>query len=305
MTIAHYIEAREGFALGNYESLDLPIGRSYPPLQALKSLSDRLKTPFVPNAEGLPLSLRCQLALLWSIMGETEAASKLAGFLEPFLLEGFTALWTPESEYNEREAQISRALLLRATGHDVAIVPPKDPFFEYLFQQDVKIDVTDRSKIVKGPHFAFTTEGAMRIGSVQIPAFGPHAEPLSDPKSFGMAINSEGWLCANGAKETWFHLDDTFGLQCIGRPVPFVFYVRGDECAIGDRTFKPKSLQRYRGETNQVRFRNGKEIVTMAVDRPLMTELIPLAADDSFWGSAFLLAFHLSPHAGKVLFTFM
>ena len=91
----HYCLTREAFASGQ-TVLDLPIGRRYAPTQAIMQLVNS-SSNFVPFLDQpLSLALRCQLALLWSILGFEKEAALLAGELIPLIEEGFFNLWSSE-----------------------------------------------------------------------------------------------------------------------------------------------------------------------------------------------------------------
>jgi len=304
---------REAFAEGNFQALAHPLGKGCPPTEALRALSGFQNV--VPTLEYCSkVSVSCQLALLWAAAGFTEAAAQMAGRLEPLIAEGFTALWTPEREYSHEETALSTGLLLRALGRgDMA--EPKEGFFRWLYHKNLNIDSVSNQhgyELFKNPNFSLALTlkghaGAIRVGNTMIPAFGPHAAPLSNPNLFGVAdaFSQNRWFCSSAVKESWFQIDSiqgsSFGLHSIGAtPIYFAFYVRAGECRIREKLFKPKSLQRFQGEADSVQF-DGAEI---SVDRPLMTELIPLAGGDSFWGATFLLAFKLPTINSKIFFKF-
>jgi hypothetical protein len=147
--------------------------------------------------------------------------------------------------------------------------------------------------------------GAMRLGSVRVLAFGPHGHPLTHSNLFGICEAGSKWFCSAAQKEVWFQVEansSSFSLHSLGisfeKPMAFAFYVKAGECRIGERVFKPKSLQRFLGEASAVQF----DGATLEIDRPLKIELIPLAGSQSFWGADFLLAFWLSPLSNKVFF---
>lgn len=337
-----YLFVRELVAEGTFPEIRHPWFRDYPPLQALHELAIRQSSssyrkpnpPFVPEIpQPLPIGVACQLALMWAILGYKCEASKLAAQLEPFVRQKFTSLWTPEREYNEDETLLSFALLLRALGYTEEYNRlyrtsfPKNQFFMWLFNHHIRIETAqvksdpiahliqgDLSTIALCSHQNRAQLGALRLGNIHIPSFGPHGTPFSHSHLFGISDlpEKEGWFCSVASKETWFQLNpidsQSLSLQSIGvdpdKPIYFVFYVRASECVIGDRPFKPQSLQRFSGEVNSVRFIEGEDRLEMATDRPLPIELIPLAGGDSFWGASFLLGFRVPIDMGRLFFSF-
>ncbi len=327
-----YNHVRELFALSVPYTIAHPWLRSYPPLQALQKISQSTREPFIPHAEKpLPIAIFCQLALLWASMGYAEQAAELAASLEPLIRCDFSSLWTSEREYNPWEIRLSFALLLRALGRieesNRLYHPslPKDRFFAWLWEKNVQIEtVSVESKhydLIEGAQctYALTLHqnrvqcGALRSGSITIPAFGPHSTPLSNPALFGLKqIDAkDGWFSSAAAKDTWFQITpvetDAFSLHCIGvepeNPVYLVMYVKASDCYVGGRQFKPKSLLRFSGEVSEVQFQNGLDRLELKTDRPLSVEMIPLAGGDSFWGATFLLAFRVPSLIGRVLFS--
>jgi hypothetical protein len=247
--------------------------------------------------------------------GEKEAAETLAEKLAPIVLGGFWTLWTLEREYSEEETRLSCALFLQAIGRieesDRLYSPtlPNSPFFSHLYRARIQLKISPSippiEKIAWTLNGSRAGAGAMRAGSVRIVAFGPHAYPLSNPHLFGISEAGTQWFCATAQKDVWFQVEakeEGFSLHSLGitfeKPMAFVFYVKAGECRIGDRVFKPKSLQRFLGEASVVQF----DEAFLAIDRPLKIELIPLAGGENFWGADFLLAFWLSPLSNKVFF---
>jgi len=326
-----YTHTRELFALGDFYPTLHPWLRSYPPLQALCTLANKTKEPFIPKLEKpLPIALACQVALLWAALGFKAEASQLASSLEPLIMEGFSTVWTTEREFNEGETLLSFALLLRALGRITEANQlfhsslPKDRFFAWLFEKNFKIEISSHNspdyQLVKGAECTYVLTlnnnraqaGTLRSGSIEIPSFGPHPFPLSNSHLFGIVdtVAKDGWFCSSSSKETWFQVSpmiDSFALQTIGadpeKPMYFLFYVRASDCIIGERLFKPKSLLRFSGKTNYAQFHRGVDKLEISTDAPLLVELIPLAGGESYWGASFLLAFRVPSLMGRILFT--
>ncbi len=284
----------------------------------------------------------CQLALLWSLYARKRgmaafqlAAEKLAGWLLPLIESRLTTLWTIESQYDERETALSCALLLMACGKEADQFYredlPKDPFFRFLFQSEPKIEV--REKALAEPLLGYrliqsadsllalslcgkgTAAGAMRIGSLVIPAFGPQGAPLSDSTLFGVdtTLSDRGWFRPAASSETWFQMQPKVEAQGISiswqqigmdpkKPIALSFYLSADTAILNNKHFKPKSLQKFSGESNRADFEVGGLTVAFVFDRALRMELIPLAGEGCFWGTSFLFALWLPPFDGTLSF---
>ena len=287
------------------------------------------------------LGVSCQLAMLWAILAQRiddaelrRSASRLSAFLAPILEERLTTLWTPEREDRTEETALSAALLLRSLGKTVSLEPfsslREEGFFSFLYHGNPQIEV--EKEALKDPSLQYelfrsentawaitadgwqTSAGAIRIGDVYIPAFGPQAAPLNDPLCFGIGRGSSGWFHSFAEPESWFCLESlsathpSFLLQSAGisaeKPMAFVFYVRSDECKVQGRVYKPNSLQRFAAEAYELEFAAKETRLSLTIDRPLKTEIIPLAGSSSYWGATFLAAFWLSPFHSKTCLQF-
>lgn len=319
--IEHYRLVRDSLFMGAHRfeaALRAPIGRHFPPTVLLRSLVLKSHMPLIlewPNGIMPGLAIQCQLALLLAMQGENELAEKLAEKLAPLVLGGFWTLWTLEREYNEEETKLSCALFLQAIGRpeeaDRLYSPelPNTPFFYFLYKAGIQIKI---SPTISTDLIAWTLNGskagmgAAQLGTARILAFGPHGHPLSNAHLFGICEAGTEWCCAAAQKDVWFQVEPSssgFSLHTLGvvfeKPIALVFYVKANECQIEGKVFKPKSLQRFVGEASTVHFEGS----SIAIDRPLKIELIPLAGNQSFWGADFLVAFWLSPLSSKISFT--
>ncbi|HAB99306.1 MAG TPA: hypothetical protein DCE71_05745, partial [Parachlamydiales bacterium] len=113
---------------------------------------DRL--PFLPEL--------CQLALLWVLAGEVEAASRLIKWLLPLL--GHSTLWTTEEAYDPQEFHCSVSLLYTYVGNLEKAVfhkekslqrGPVDPFFVVLEKEISSFPSFDKglqSSVVLDPY---------------------------------------------------------------------------------------------------------------------------------------------------------
>jgi hypothetical protein len=336
--IEHYDQVRELFALSFEDEsvegelragLKHPFAATFPLTQALSfwkaSLDGAVHTPLLLEGyEGLSFARQCELALIWAAIGQQSglgaarsAAAQLAANLAPLLQEQLTTLWTPEGE---RRGAESIELFSRAVGRNPQPMETT-PFFALLEKLNLSIEVAPTSSpnytLFKQPGAACgyaqagreTSLGAIRFGSLRIPAFGIQAAPFSDSSGFGSDIVSSPWVRASACKETWFQFDPgafAFSIQSLGRPgatpLYLSFYVDATECQIGPQILKPKTLSRFRGAVSAASLIRGGERVVLEADRALPVEAIPLAGDAAFWGTSFLLAFQLPPASGKLTF---
>jgi len=182
----------------------------------------------------------CQLALLWMIAGEKEAALRLIHWLLPFAKEKpLLSLWCPEDEFDEKEGLLSFSLLLRAVRQNEKaaellryVKKPIDPFFIALAKAVPVIEETviiEDSTPVSDPVLglslhqhktmtsAFTltgwgsSMGMIRTGDVEIRAMGPQILPLTDAKRFGISRVPNGspignWTRCLALPEVWIEV---------------------------------------------------------------------------------------------------
>ena len=165
--------------------------------------------------------------------------------------------------------------------------------------------------------------GAMQIGDVAIPSFGPQTAPLSDASRFGISqarpwgsvaitdkegVELEGWTRCHGHKESWLHLkakirdhavqfDTRFVASDTDSPLYMVFYTQAEKCSLKNsgESFFPGSLQRYKGKSDAVLL-NDQVILECSGSEPEL-QIIPLAGEGCFWNAKFLIAFSCPSNA--------
>lgn len=270
-----------------------------------------------------PLSLGelCQLAIL--AKEESLASSILS-------LSHFPSLWSCEAEYDPIEAKCSINLLLRAFGKEpyykgatinssyFRFLEKELPtFIEKPSQEKAQILTFGQTQTGALIQSAFVNVGegvalgAMKIGPIEVPAFGPQVQPLNNPQLFGMHRTevSSQWSAVSAQKEIWFeHLPTTKGFETrfMGltpeNRVCFVFYVKAELAIIGNEIFPPKSLLRYCDESKKITFQSKGSHFSIENTCPCKMELIPLAGSGCFWESDFLLGFELPVHDGRAVF---
>jgi hypothetical protein len=272
------------------------------------------------------VAMSCQLAFLWALLAEknkdtalAKAAADLAGYLSPIVSEGLTTLWSREREYQAEEVRFSTDLLKRAMGR---VVLSDIDAWPSLFQENIAI--TPSPDVLSDPSIGYellrtdglavavsasgwqTGAGAARIGELSILSFGPHVAPLSNPELYGIGPGEDGWCSVHAAKEVWLRTRATveprklnFFIDSAGAetslPVAYVFYIRADECLVGGRSFKPRTLPRFHGEADKIEFRIKSSKIMFSCASRLKMDIIPLAEDRAFWGASFLLAVWLPP----------
>jgi len=283
----------------------------------------------------------CQLVLLWWMGGFETPARSLIQWLIP--LADTPVLWCPENEFDENETLISFSLLFRAIG-DIekanelfqGVQKPIDPFFLKLARSTPRIDeVFSRVETVEDPYLglkffkskksatAFTLTGAgsslgmLRLKEVEIRAFGPQRLPLSEKNSFGIfslpdGNPLQGWSRCLALPEVWIGMKNENGsridLKFVGltpqEPLAIVFYAKALSCQIGSAVYKPKSLQRYMGETDCLSLQGRTENLKIETAFSHKVQVIPLSGEGSFWNADFLISFEIHPVAAAATFFF-
>lgn len=334
----------------NLKFLCNPLGKNHQPSQALSFIIRKRNGLFGPplapatHPSGAALDSivppwkpgylpeLCQLALLWAIAGQQEAANNLANWLAPVVEEvGMLPLWCPERDYEEQEGLLSFSLLLRAIGREkkaaellAKVRTPIDPFYMALAKEEIHFAVSNGE--VKDPDLGIhcfraktmttaltlsgekTSLGVIHSWDVQIRAMGPQGLPLSDTSQFGIscAPNSSSWTRCFAFPQVWFEVKilsdeagSTLDLRFLGleleKPLAFVFYVKALSCSVGDLVLKPKSLHRYKGEATHFLFRGALSQLRIDARSTHKVQVIPLAGEGGFWNCDFLLSFEISP----------
>lgn len=116
----------------------------------------------------------------------------------------------------------------------------------------------------------------------------------------GNTSHSEIWLDVKQEFDGLsYDLEVNYLSYQMGSPLSFVFYVKAAECEIlGMQTLKPKSLDRYQGDVEELIFSsNSQRINLKPAFADTAMEVIPLAGDDSFWGCDFLVGFAVNERA--------
>ena len=182
---------------------------------------------------------------------------------------------------------------------------------------------------VKTEGFSFNTSlhGKVGIGSVSfqdeliVPSFGPHVLPLGKSDHYGLkaplALNgseSDGcvsmWsrVSSDGSYGTaWIHSNVTC-TETLTRIESFiwkgeseenlslVFFLRGQQVRIENRVYKSGGLERASVETSKLDVEIGSKTMQIILRDPLVVEVIPLAGQEFFWNSDFIISFPFISH---------
>lgn len=246
---------------------------------------------YSPRWGAAPLHKLCRLALLLQEAHFEEEAGKLAASL--LRLQSFPSLWCPEKEFQEKRVQHWFSKI-------GSIAPKEGPL-------DLPVSLTETAVFTwEGQG---TSLGVMRLGGIEIPAFGPQ----SDPFHFGIeGQGKEGWVAVAADPEIWLEMKPTFqdGIELSFRfvgvkteaPLFLAFYVRAKSCQVGRETLAPKSLRKFSGETQRVQWEDKCFIESGA---PHRVEITPLAGAGCFWDADFLLTYPISPFAPQISLRFL
>ncbi len=249
--------------------------------------------PYAPEFKPASFTKLCALALMWHRAGFQQEAGKLAQFL--LKCKKFPTLWTLEKEYNEPAAKRLYSLL-----KEIPLSTGNIAEFDVQFAHSVQMNAC----------FTLTGEGTS-MGSVltkgyEIRAFGPQALPTG---LFGITgQGADGWARCLANPEVWLEMrermqdgDCQLNIRFIGltEPIGFVFYVKCDNCKIGDQILRPKTLHRYQGEGKGVRLPEGS--IESADARKI--QIIPLAGSGCYWDCEFLISFEINPLDSQIVFT--
>lgn len=167
--------------------------------------------------------------------------------------------------------------------------------------------------------------GALSKGNVEIVAMAPQQLPLGVMENFGIfrqtangagefadVVHEEnqltGWLklCQYGSTspepgKEWLHVDLktkadyltlTFAPLREKADLYYVFFVKAKEAKVEGRpALKPRSLERIRGEVQEIFFKDADEFLSLRTPDPVNIEVIPLAGGNHFFSANFLVAF--------------
>ena len=324
-----YSQVRALWASGDEQGLSQlgsdPLALLHPAARALI----RSRAPLSFSYDHLPLYELCQLALIWAIGGHQEKADELASRIY-YLVQAFPLFGSRENQYSEKEAEVSTDLFLTACGLARTFDAPRDAFFMALAARLPQLTITPQPPVYGWGLYerkdvslllALTGKGtplgALKVGSVEIRAFGPTTPPLSDPTHFGIQRRFDeeplqSWSSVFAIPEVWFQIEHQIGdkecslqFRFLGleaeKPLFMAFYIKADSALIGAQVYKPKSLNRYQGTAQTFEF--GDAI--LKIDRPLKAQLIPLAGEGGFWNTDFLLAFEIQTAEAQCVFTLL
>lgn len=270
--------------------------------------TETARSPLIPERKGIvSVPELYRLYTIWAQLGQSFgnedfrlAAEDLKSILGPLLQKNaFHSLWSREEIYKEIQTDF--------------------PFYSVPSFSNPQLGLTllcseglSAALTLSGNR---TSLGAIQGDEVEIRAFGPQSEPLSDSSGFGIYRMPDGrpienWTSVAAYPEVWlevksrleenrFRLDIRWVGMKEGFPCFFAFYIKAKQAVIGAQTFKPKSLQRYLGEIQPVLFEGELQIKT---DLITQMEMIPLAGEGCFWDSEFLLAYQVPSNVEHLSF---
>ena len=149
---------------------------------------------------------------------------------------------------------------------------------------------------------------AIRVKNIEVRAFGPQNASLK----FGIqGKGMDGWVQTFANPEIWLSMQHEciedqlqLKLNLVGlrpeEPLSIAFYVKANQCEVGDQIYLPKSLERFKNQAEKVSFENQLQIETAG---PHKLEVIPLAGEGCYWDSGFLVLFEISPFVSGATFT--
>lgn len=289
------------------------------PLRFSHPIAEALSSPGKCSLkiEGLSISELCQLALLRSPFDR----SALAKSLFPF--HDFPTLWSKEATYNPHETKLSIDLLCYFLGKKEILPEGMPPYFQALAKVACVNDGSESDGTL-GTRLDFGSLasifvcqgkgvplGAMKVGNIDVPAFGPQLHPLNDSKRFGVDLKQDAskWALVSAEKEIWFEhsaiysgFETRFFGITLQKAISFVFHVKADSATISGQRFFPKTLNRFSNEADTVAFERKGTLFSIKATSRCKVELIPLAGGEDFWGSDFLLAFEVPRFDGRLGF---
>ncbi len=157
---------------------------------------------------------------------------------------------------------------------------------------------------------------SIKIGKNHIRSFAPHFSQIGDISNYGLSrkfINdldetfwsrivspADQFLQSDVWVETKIDRDD----DCVNlhlRVENFgeknhlfsVFFIFCDSIKIDEKEFSFGELRRFNGSSRSVHCISGDDLFTIVFNGKSNMELIPLAGNDNFWGSKFLLAYDI------------
>jgi hypothetical protein len=214
------------------------------------------------------------------------------------------------------EAKLSLRLLELALlkCHSFTIRPILDNKVEGLITIDTK-----------GFTYTSTTTRKDGIGSISyeglliVPSFGPHVLPLGKSDLYGVAPS----ICEEGVAEGhtvtmwnrvkskdfygnhWVHAKISASDSCLGfesfiwsekkeESLSLIFFIRGESIQIDDRTYHSGGLERVYAKTSKLNVDIKGRVLEIHSKELQDVEIIPLAGQEFFWNSDFIISFPYS-----------
>lgn len=153
-------------------------------------------------------------------------------------------------------------------------------------------------------------------GMLIVPSFGPHLLPLGKSDLYGVApsICEEGvvsdhtvsmwnrvkskdfygdhWMHTKVfAKEALFNIESFIWSEKKEESLSLIFFIRGESIQIDDRTYHSGGLERVYAKTSKVNVDIKGRVLEIHSKELQDVEIIPLAGQEFFWNSDFIISF--------------
>lgn len=171
--------------------------------------------------------------------------------------------------------------------------------------------------------FTYLTSPASKVGTgsvsyendILIPSFGPHILPLGRNDLYGVnepvckdyELSNDTVKMWNRVKskseygDHWIHTSVTNSEEKIGiesfiwsekkaERVSLIFFLRGDKILASGKTFLSKGLERANVKTSKIEVEFGGRKMQMLFKNAMDVEIIPLAGQQYFWNSDFIIS---------------
>jgi len=152
-------------------------------------------------------------------------------------------------------------------------------------------------------------------GKVVVPSFGPHVLPLGKSDLYGVKkpLATSGEVLDNqvtmwsrvASKEeyglSWIHSkvmceEKSAKVECFTwsekneEDLSLVFFLRGESIQVEEKVYHSGGLERAYVETSKLEVKVGGRVCQILLKVPLSVEIIPLAGQEFFWNSDFILS---------------
>lgn len=176
---------------------------------------------------------------------------------------------------------------------------------------------SDDTLLVKTQFGKNTPMGAFRKKTIEIAAFGPQYLPLDQSSQFGIfhlpsniATAGSFWTRTSYFHENyteigpdWLKVDISAGesirfsihsKKFSDDPLFFSFFVKAHEVTIeGQKSLAPATIDNFKGSCSEIRIRDSVSSISFKTNDMQNVEVFPLAGENFFWSSDFLIAYQI------------